>query len=70
MLSADDGTTTELPLEVLEKQYAAGKLIVIPSVPHANSEDQSLASIGPKYLDKALERARELEIIPTLRRSW
>ena len=61
MLSADDGTTTELPLEVLEKQYAAGKLIVIPSVPHANSEDQSLASIGPKYLDKALERARELE---------
>lgn len=59
MLSADDGTT-ELPLEVLEKQYAAGKLIVRSSVPH-DCSDESVAAISAKDMDKALERAKQLE---------
>ncbi len=59
MLSTDDGTT-ELSLEVLEKQYAAGKLIIRSSV-HHDSNDEPIAAISPKYMDAALERARQLE---------
>ena len=59
MLSADDGTT-ELSLEVLEKQYADGKLTVRSSV-HLNSMDESPVFVAPKYMDQGLERARQLE---------
>ncbi len=59
MLSAEDGTT-ELSLELLEKQYAAGRLIVRSSVQHQTNDEQ-IAFLSPKYMDKALERARQLE---------
>lgn len=58
MLSSDEGTT-EISLEVMERQYAAGKLIVRSE--HRNSEDETLAAISPEDMDKALERARQLE---------
>ncbi len=60
MLSADDGTT-EISLEVLEKQYAAGKLNVRSSVHPDSSDDESIACVSPEYMDKALARARQLE---------
>lgn len=59
ILSSDNGTT-ELPLEVLGKQYADGRLTVRP-VSHSITSDEALSSIAPQYLDKALERARQLE---------
>jgi putative transposase len=59
MLSADDGTT-ELSLEALEKKYAEGK-IIIRSCVHRDSNDESIASISPKEMDKALKRARQIE---------
>ena len=61
LLTRDDGKTTELSLDVLEKKYADGKIVVRPSVHSNNSKDDSIAAVSPKYLDQALERARELE---------
>ncbi len=63
MLQSDHGTT-ELSLEVLEKQFAAGKLIV-RSAAHRNLTTESPACVSPKYMDKALERARQLEYADT-----
>lgn len=59
ILSSGNGIT-ELSLEVLEKQYAAGRLMVRSSISH-NLNAESLSSVSPQYLDKALERARQLE---------
>lgn len=63
MLQADDGTT-ELSLEVLEKQYAAGKLTVRSFERHP-SEPEDTAAISPEHMEKALERARQLEYADT-----
>jgi len=62
MLSADDGTT-ELSLEVLEKQYAAGKLSIIS--PNREITTESPASLSPKEMDWALRRAQQLEYSDT-----
>ncbi|MGO9952291.1 MAG: DDE-type integrase/transposase/recombinase [Dissulfurispiraceae bacterium] len=60
MLSTDDGTT-ELPLEILEKQYAAGKINVRSSMHHNNAGDPEPALLSPKDMEQALENARQLE---------
>ncbi|MGO9613057.1 MAG: DDE-type integrase/transposase/recombinase [Dissulfurispiraceae bacterium] len=59
MLSTDDGTT-ELSLEAMERQYAAGKLVVRSS-PSRNAEDEPPVSVSPKEMDKALKKGRQLE---------
>ncbi|MGO9952290.1 MAG: AAA family ATPase [Dissulfurispiraceae bacterium] len=60
LLSTDDGTT-ELPLEVLEKQYAAGKINIQSSAHHNNARDATPAVLSPKKMGQALESARQLE---------
>ncbi len=59
ILSTDDGAS-ELSSEVLERQYAAGKVVVRTATNHT-AGDEPPSSVSPKYLEKALERARQLE---------
>jgi len=61
LLTRDDGKTTEISLSVLEKRYADGKLIVSPSAHSNEPKNDSIAAVSPTYLEKALERAREME---------
>lgn len=65
ILSSDYGSTTELSLEALERQYADGRLVVRQPA-HRNSSEELISSVSPKYMDKALERARQLEYSETV----
>jgi putative transposase len=60
MLSGENGTT-ELSIDLLQKQYLEGKLTIRSNVA-IEQRDEEQNSIGPKAMGKALERWEQIEL--------